>query len=174
MNTAACAPVSDPLEHPLLTTAGLVAEAHAGMSRVLERRLAADAQLSVQWFEVLVRLVRTPGHRLRMSDLAAQTTLSPSGLTRAVDRLEVAGLVRRVPCETDRRSAWATLTPEGEARINRAVPIHVAHLTELLTPIFGPEQLATFSDLVRQLRDAVHPTAVQASPPRDEPVGAAP
>ena len=81
-----------------LTTVGLFFETHAGLTRELGRRLERETRLSVQWFEVLLRLFRTPGHRLRMSDLAAQTTLTPSGLSRAVDRLERAGLVTRETC----------------------------------------------------------------------------
>ena len=76
----------------------------------------------MQWFEVLIRLARSPEHRLRMTDLAAQTILSPSGLTRAVDRLVEAGLVEREACPTDRRSTYAVLTPEGERRVLKALP----------------------------------------------------
>ena len=65
------------------------------MTGVIERRLEAESGLSMQWFEVLIRLARSPGQRLRMTDLAAQTILTPSGLTRAVDRLVDAGLVAR-------------------------------------------------------------------------------
>ena len=61
------------LDHDDLTTMGLFFEAHAGLKSALERRLEADSGLPVQWFEVLIRLVRTPGARLRMSELAAQS-----------------------------------------------------------------------------------------------------
>ena len=46
-------------------------------------------------FDVLIRLARSPGQQLRMTDLATQTALSTSGITRVVDRLEKRGLVRR-------------------------------------------------------------------------------
>ena len=118
--------MADLLNHPHLTTIGLFIEAHAGLSRRMERSLETQSGLSVQWFEVLIRLARTPGHRLRMSDLAAQTTLSASGLTRAVDRLEAAGLVERQACPEDRRSTYAVLTDAGEDRIMAAVPVHVS------------------------------------------------
>ena len=157
--------MTSPLDHPYLTTMGLFAEAHSGLSQVLERRLETDAQMSVQWFEVLIRLARSPGQRLRMSELAAQTTLSPSGLTRAVDRLAAAGLVRREACLTDRRSAWACLTEDGEARLEKAVPVHVTQLTEILDSVFTPAEAATFSQLMRQLRDVINPDA--ARPPSD-------
>jgi len=153
------------LEHPLLTTVGLLFEAHAGLATAAERRLEAETGLSVQWFEVLIRLARTPGQRLRMSDLAAQTTLSASGLTRAVDRLQAAGLVDRQACPTDRRSTYAVLTGEGEARVMAAIPVHVDQLVEIFEAIFDEQELEVFTGLTRRLRDATNPCAAKASDP---------
>ena len=153
------------VDHPLLTTAGLFVEAHAGLTHEATRTLEVECGLTAQWFEVLVRLVRTPGHRLRMSDLAAQTTLSASGLTRAVDRMEAAGLVARQACPEDRRSTYATLTDVGEARILAAVPIHLAQLLDIFGSVFTPDELETFTALNRRLRDAVNPCAARASAP---------
>jgi DNA-binding MarR family transcriptional regulator len=148
---------------PLLTSAGLFVEAHAGLRAATEQRLEAEHGLSGQWFEVLLRLVRTAGHRLRMSDLAAQTTLSASGLTRVVDRLVAQGLVQRAACPSDRRGSFAVLTPEGEARILAALPTHVAQLSELFESAFDPQQMEAFDALMRRLRDAVNPDAERAS-----------
>ena len=156
-----------PLDHPNLTTMGLFVETYAGLASATGPRLEADHGLSAQWFEVLLRLVRTPGHRLRMSDLAAQTTLSASGLTRVVDRLEAAGLVARAACPSDRRGSYAVLTDAGEARIVDAVPGHVAQLTELLERALDTAEIATLTTLLRRLRDAVNPEAERASRPND-------
>lgn len=152
------------IDTPLLTTTGLLVEASAGLHATLEKQLD-DAGLSVQWFDVLVRLLRTPGHRLRMSDLAAQTTLSASGLTRAVDRLEGAGLVRREACPSDRRGAFAVLTPPGEERILAALPGHVAEVVRVFDGVFDADDLETLTALLRRLRDAVNPAAERASRP---------
>lgn len=156
---------TDLLDHPYLSTIGLFFESHAGLAVAMERRLETETSLSVQWFEVLIRLARSPGHRLRMSDLAAQTTLSASGLTRAIDRLEGAGLVQRAACPSDRRGSFAVLTEAGEERIMAAVPVHVQHLTELLEEIFSPAELEQFAALARRLRDGVNPEAALASSP---------
>lgn len=153
------------LDHANLTTIGLLVEAHAGIAAAAGPRLEADHGLSGQRFEVLLRLVRTPGRRMRMSDLAAQTTLSASGLTRVIDRLVADGLVERAVCPSDRRGSFAVLTSEGEERILATVPAHVAQVTEILTGAFSPTELATFSALVRRLRDAVNPAAERASRP---------
>lgn len=148
---------------PIVTTMGLLLEAHAGLTRELERRLERDCGLSVQWFEVLLRLARTPGGRLRMSDLAAQATMSASGLTRAVDRLTAAGLVERVACPEDRRGSYAVLTDEGRRRIEQALPLQVGHLDELVGAVLEPAELESLTAVLRKLRDAANPSAAQAS-----------
>jgi MarR family 2-MHQ and catechol resistance regulon transcriptional repressor len=102
---------------------------------------------------VLIRLARTPGNRLRMSDLAAQTTLSPSGLTRSVDRLEDVGLVVREVCPEDRRGAFAALTVEGKATMDEAIPLHVAHIDEVLRDVLSLEEERALEALLRKLRD---------------------
>ena len=83
-----------------LTTVGLLFESTTGLGRIFEPQLSADSGLSRQSFDVLVRLARTPEHRLRMSELASQTSLTPSGLTRSVDRLEESGMVSRSHART--------------------------------------------------------------------------
>ena len=154
----------------LLTTVGLLMEAHAGLVSAFERRLSEEGFVCGQPFEILLRLARTPGHQLRMSELAAQTTLTASGLTRAVDRLERQDLVRREACPVDRRVPYAVLTPTGEEQIGRALPVHVDHLTEVLTGALSADELAVLGRLVRRLRDAVNPAAAGASDPDGSPV----
>jgi MarR family transcriptional regulator, 2-MHQ and catechol-resistance regulon repressor len=146
-----------------LTLVGLLAETWAGMERTITRRLEADAGLSVQWFELLLRLVRTPGNRLRMTDLSAQTTLTPSGLTRAIDRLVAAGFVAREHCTEDRRGAFAVLTDAGRARIEAALPIHLVQVEETVLAGLTADDRAELDRLLRVVRANVNPCAVAAS-----------
>lgn len=157
----------------LLTTVGLLVEAHAGMAANFERRLVEHGAVSGQSFEILLRLVRTEGHRLRMSDLAAQTTLTASGLTRAVDRLEREGLVGREACEADRRVSYAVLTKDGEERIRCALPLHRAHIEDVLGAALSAEEQRALARLLRKVRDALNPAAACASEPGGIPEGAA-
>src|SRR5437016_4392346 len=50
---------------------------------------------------------------LRMSELAAKLDQAESTVTRLVDRMEAAGLVRRRTSPPDRRCVMAELTPQG-------------------------------------------------------------
>ena len=154
----------DPLTDDRLTLVGLLVESTTALRAQLDRRLGRDVDMPLQWFELLLRLARSPGRHLRMSDLAAQTSLTPSGLTRAVDRLEAAGLVERAPCPSDRRGSYAALTPAGLERIRAAVGPHLDHVEEHLTSVLTAEQQAQLIALLRKVRDHVNPAAAAAIP----------
>lgn len=136
-----------------LTMVGLLFESSAALRRTFEHRLVLDNALSSQSFDVLIRLARTPGYRLRMSELATQTSLTPSGLTRSVDRLEQAGLVARESCPDDRRGAFSVLTPHGQAVMKSALPHHMAHIDEVLEGVLTPTEELHLSDILRKIRD---------------------
>jgi DNA-binding MarR family transcriptional regulator len=155
--------VDCPLNDERITLAGLFIEAYAGVTAELERRLEAECGLSVQWFEVLLRLARSPDQRLRMQELTAQVTLTPSGLTRVVDRLEKERLVRRESCPSDRRGAFAVLTPAGRKRIEKAVPIHIEHLDQCFTGLLDAKDRAALESALRKLRAATNPDAATVS-----------
>jgi MarR family 2-MHQ and catechol resistance regulon transcriptional repressor len=158
----------DELQDDRLTLVGLFAESYKGLWAQLERGLGQETGLSLQWFELLIRLARSPGHRLRMSDLALQTGLTPSGLTRAVDRLEEAGLVDRVACPSDRRGAFAALTEAGLARISDAVRPHLRHVDEHLTGLLSADEQGQLAGLLRKIRDHVNPSAAIVTPPDED------
>ena len=139
-----------------VTTVGLLFESTLGLRRIFEPQISADSGLSNQSFDVLVRLARTPGYRLRMSELASQTSLTPSGLTRSVDRLEESGMVFRESCPDDRRGAFAVLSERGRAVMDEAIPLHVAHIGEVLNGVLTPSEERTLSSLLRKIRDHVH------------------
>lgn len=137
---------------------GLIAEVHSGLLAKMTPVLAA-AGLSDIDFETLLRLSRSPGHRLRMSDLAAQTSLSTSGVTRVVDRLEREGLVERVACPSDRRASYATLTDAGSERLEEVIPQHLKDIETWFTGLLEPDRLEAFLDTLRIIRDVVRPCA---------------
>lgn len=143
---------------PRLTAMGLLAEAHTGLARLFAADFDRHKTTPVE-FEVLIRLARTPGNHLRMTDLAAQTTLSTSGVTRVVDRLDRDALVRREACPTDRRSSYAVLTDAGRARVDAILPGHLQLIDQWFVQQLSTEQMDQLQTALRILRDAVHPCA---------------
>ena len=149
-------------DDPRLTAMGLLAETFAGMQAKFMPSLAG-AGLSVTDFDVLLRLARSPGERLRMTDLATQTALSTSGVTRVVDRLESRGLVRRETCASDRRGAYAALTGPGQELLAGVVRAHVRDIDRWFTGLLEAGQLDALLGTLRILRDQVRPGAAAGS-----------
>lgn len=86
---------------------------------VLDAELERDAGIPLRWYDALVHLEESPDG-LRMNELAERILYSKSSFTRVVDRLEEAGLVRRVRPENDRRSILVFLTDEGRRTMEQA------------------------------------------------------
>jgi DNA-binding MarR family transcriptional regulator len=154
--------VSTNLDDPRFTAVGLFAEAYTGLTA----RFAAqfeEHRLSAVEFEVLMRLARSPGNRLRMTDLAGQTSLSTSGVTRVVDRMDRDGLVCREACPSDRRSSYAVVTAAGRQRLDEVLPGHLALVQQWFIGQLTPEQMVGMLDSLRTIRDAVNPCATAGS-----------
>ena len=77
--------------------------AHTALTRAFNADLQAAHGLTVTDFEVLRHLEGADGGRMRRVDLAQAVGLTPSGITRLLDGLERAGLVRKAECSSDAR-----------------------------------------------------------------------
>ena len=94
--------------------------------RALEDDLIRSSRLSFAEYHVLAYLSEQPGRSLRMSNLSDLNALSPSGMTRLVERLARQGLINRRRSTDDGRGQIAVLTDAGFARLREAWPDHLA------------------------------------------------
>jgi MarR family 2-MHQ and catechol resistance regulon transcriptional repressor len=150
------------LDDPRITAMGLFVEAYTGLNSRFNAQFA-EHKLGQVDFEVLMRLARSRGGELRMTDLAAQTGLSTSGVTRVVDRLERDGLAERRACPTDRRGAFTVITDTGQERLTEVLPGHLELIDQWFTGLLNPEQLDQMLVSLRTIRDAVRPEATSGS-----------
>ncbi|MGZ4595552.1 MAG: MarR family winged helix-turn-helix transcriptional regulator [Actinomycetes bacterium] len=147
-----------PTDDERLTVMGLLAETWTGLAAKTSAQLAEHGLGDVE-FEVLLRLSRSPEGLLRMSDLAAQTSLTSSGITRVVDRLVHRGFVHRQACTADRRTTYAVITDTGRDRLGDALPGHLDLLQRWLVGPLEPAALAALVESLRVLRDGLRPCA---------------
>jgi DNA-binding MarR family transcriptional regulator len=101
------------------------------VTRALDEQLRADHGLSLDDYGILITLVGQPDLRQRMSRLGEQRLLTPSGITRAVGRLEKRGLLRRDQDPADGRAFFATLTTKGLQELRSAQRTHHAIVRDL-------------------------------------------
>ena len=115
--------------------------AHHQIIRTLDAELHSEHELSMAEYDVLLRLARAPSRCLRMTELAERVMMSPSGLTRVVDRLVGAGLVERDRFEGDARVMLARLTPKGGGVLREAARTHIRGIREHFTGRLSQAQL---------------------------------
>jgi MarR family transcriptional regulator, 2-MHQ and catechol-resistance regulon repressor len=161
----------DLLADARITAVGLLMEACGGLVTRLAAQLA-DHGLAPIEFEILLRLGRSPDRLLRMTDLSLQTSLTSSGVTRVVDRLERDRLVVRQACSSDRRISYVVLTEQGKSRLVEVLPGHVELIERYLTGLLGPAELDGMLRSLRIVRDEVRPEATSGAGdpvvPRDQ------
>ena len=120
---------------------------YSDIDRLIEADLQDHSQLSHVEFEVLLRLSMEEHQRLRIQDLAAQSILSRSGMSRVVARLEHSELVAREEASEDRRGAYAVLTEAGAERFNRAAEAHIAFVRQHFLSRFSIVELDQMASL---------------------------
>ncbi len=120
--------------------------AYASLVKQLDTELIAAHGLSLSAYEVLWRVAATDNGRLRMTDLAELVLLSPSGLSRLVDRLESDGMIERVACPTDGRAINATITELGRERLVEAQGTHFEGIRRRFLSNFSESEVGQLAD----------------------------
>lgn len=120
---------------------------HASISRELDRALQAQHSFGLDAYGVLITLVTAPDGSLAIGELGERRNLSPSGVSRSVDRLAKAGLVERIANPDDGRSLLVGLTPSGLRRLRAAQVTHHAVVRKLLLDRLGERDLMRLGEL---------------------------
>jgi DNA-binding MarR family transcriptional regulator len=117
----------------------------------LDSEMRREHDLSMSRYDVLAQLDLTGG-RLGLSDLATRIWLSPSGLSKLLDRMAGSGLIVRESDPSDARSWFAVLTPHGRALVRRARATHHSRLASTFGSALSDRDLAELVRAMQRLR----------------------
>src|ERR671932_2645660 len=129
--------MADRLDDPALDAWRAFLTAHARVTRRISRDLTAAGLPDLAWYDLLWAIYRSPQRRLRVNELAREVVLSPTAMSRFVDRVEVAGYVRREPDPADRRALQVVLTDEGEDLLRRMWPVYAEGIERHFAAFLG-------------------------------------
>ncbi|HUG32653.1 MAG TPA: MarR family transcriptional regulator [Acidimicrobiia bacterium] len=124
---------------------------HAAITSAIDETLRLEIGIPGSWYEALVEIAFAGG-TMRMSDFARETTLTKSGATRFVDRLENAGLVERISCPTDRRAYNLSLTAEGRRLQQAADPYVLGIIRDRFGRHMSGDEASTIRNLLSRTR----------------------
>ncbi|WP_290217441.1 MarR family winged helix-turn-helix transcriptional regulator [Corynebacterium atrinae] len=127
---------------------------HSGIHSRLDSRLKQEAGVSHVEYLVLYNLARAGERRLRMSDLAQACHMTLSHFSRVITRLELQGMVARMPDSVDGRSTLAEITEQGSALLALASPGFVSEVRSMVFDHLEPEESVALGNAMRKLATA--------------------
>ena len=146
-------PVAERIDDAVLDAWRGFLNAHAHLTRRIDRDLADAGLPDLSWYDLLWALRRQADQRLRVNQLAREVVLSPTAMSRFVDRAERAGMVRREPHPEDRRALHVVLTDEGNDLLRRMWPVYAAGIERYFGDVLGADA-ATARELFTRLAAA--------------------
>jgi DNA-binding MarR family transcriptional regulator len=147
-----CRPMD--LDDDAIATWRAFLNAHAHVTRRISADLAAAGLPDLSWYDLLWALNRQPERRLRVNELAREVVLSPTAMSRFVDRVERAGCVRREPDPADRRALQVVLTDDGRALLRRMWPVYAHGIERHFAAFLGRSGPRTRAMLERMSESA--------------------
>lgn len=91
-------------------------------------------------------------------EIAEHLLVSTGTMTNRLDKLEAAGLVRRLPDPEDRRGVLVELTPDGSATLDRYIAVQAKRERELMSAM-SHEERVRLAALLRKLLSSVEERA---------------
>jgi DNA-binding MarR family transcriptional regulator len=113
----------------------------------------AAHQITATRFDALDALSRRGG-AARPAELRDMLHLPAQTITGVLDQLQAAGLIRRSPHPSDRRSTMAELTPAGRQAINRICPPLIDIEQDCMSALTPAEQ-AQLTGLLTRIQEQI-------------------
>jgi DNA-binding MarR family transcriptional regulator len=117
----------------------------------IEAELKAAGALPLDWYDALLELSRAPGGRLAPRELEGEMLIAQYNLSRLIDRLEEAGLVKRLSHPGDRRRQWVEITEKGRKRREQSWPIYAAAVHKHAGGRLAPAETRQLLELLGRL-----------------------
>jgi DNA-binding MarR family transcriptional regulator len=115
----------------------------------LREFLRVNHDTTLPRFDVLAALYRRRDG-VTMTELSRMLLVSNGNATAVVDRLEKDGLVARRPSETDRRTVFVALTPDGLAQFEGLASEHEAEVNKLFAGL-SEADLEALTEILKRM-----------------------
>ena len=133
------------------------------------RQRIAPLGITPDQFTILRWLAESEEEGLTQSDLTQHMASDPNTITATVRRMEVAGLIRRTPHETDRRAKRVTILPEGRRVFLEAQALALELQKTVLSPLSRAESALFLELLERVANSCTDASSRGKGAPRGEP-----
>ena len=159
-------PGSGPDEHACAQAWAALTAAHALVTEQLSAALTRTCGLSINEFQILLRVDRSPEPGVRLGELCSAVRLTQPSLSRAVARLERHGWLRRAGAPGDGRGVMITMTTAGREVLAQGSAVHTQTISELLLGRLTPDEQELLARALTRVAEGGHsPTEQEHSWP---------
>ena len=144
--------------------------AHALVTDELSAALTRTCGLSINEFQILLRVDRTPDPGVRLGELCSAVRLTQPSLSRAVARLERHGWLRRAGAPGDGRGVMITMTAAGREVLARGSAVHTQTIGELLLDRLTPGEQDLLARALTRVAEGDPGAPAGTSAPRPSPI----
>jgi DNA-binding MarR family transcriptional regulator len=130
---------------------GSLLRVHAALVPRFDQVVRAATGLPLAWYDVLLELAHASEGRLRVGELGDRVVLSRSRVSRVVDEIAARGLVAREDDATDRRAAFAVLTPAGRACFEATAAVYVRAIEDQFAAKLTGAELRQLTALLERI-----------------------
>lgn len=127
--------------------------AETRLYNLVDDRVRTAHGASVGQVQLLGIIARTKD--ARVEDIVREVDIRTGTASKAVDRLEAAGWVRRAPNPNDRRSSLLTLTDSGTALLKAATPTFEEAVHSLTDNALSADEIHGLASALTKLRAAL-------------------
>jgi DNA-binding MarR family transcriptional regulator len=117
----------------------------------IEAALKAAGLPALAWYDVLLETERAGKDGLRPFELERAMLLAQYNLSRLVERMAVAGLVERRPCDDDGRGHRVAVTDAGRVMRRRMWPVYAQAIERAVGNHLTAREAKTLGDLLGRL-----------------------
>lgn len=153
-DTSTGAGVRSRLDSATLRATGSLRSAQTAVSKRIDTEAVAATEHDPTTIDLLVRLDQSAHRRLRSVELSQQLLLSPSHISRMVDRAEAAGLVERCADPDDRRASQVAMTDAGRSVLDDFAPRLERIIDDVITTQLTPAEVDTLVGLLQRIEAA--------------------
>jgi DNA-binding MarR family transcriptional regulator len=143
----------DIVDDDLVARWAIIVDGVASTQRQLLKRIE-DSGVPAQWFAVLHLLLRVRDHRMPMSLLARDLSMTSGGFTKLADRMASEELIDRRGSSGDRRVVYAALTDRGRQVARRATREYQRALRAQVLDVLSMSDVNTLAELLGALHRA--------------------
>ncbi|MGO1121100.1 MarR family winged helix-turn-helix transcriptional regulator [Rhodovibrionaceae bacterium A322] len=142
-----------PTEEQITAWARLVRTSQDLLGKV-EKDLKAAGHPPLVWYDLLLELGREhhEDQGLRPYELQQEMLLSQYNLSRLIDRMDKAGLIRRLPCADDGRGFLVQITEQGKAAKQDIWPAYQQAIARHFAAKLSQQEAKDFARLLLKLR----------------------